>query len=172
MPEGSAGMLRVLAGGVRPVDGSPPIPAGGLRDRDTLNFGLLLDRAAHGALRSGVRVRLPHALRGDVDEKTVDALSEAADLASAEGIRRAAVVIGSRLFRVDVAARSVVDAPDAQQTAITGIDGLVRAPLATDAPEAGDPAGAMVSGPSDGPARVVRNASLARALADVGEAGA
>lgn len=165
MAAGGAALLRVLAGGVRPVDApAPPTPAGP-RDRDTLDFGVLLDRATRGGLRTDLPVRLPASLRGDFDADTMARLSEATDLAAAEGMRRAAVILDGRVVRVDVAARSVVDAPDAQQPAVGGIDGVVRLPIAQGPKgvETGDP------GSVGGPARVVRNASLARTLADVGD---
>ena len=165
MAAGGAALLRVLAGGVRPVDAPAPPTRAGPRDRDTLDFGLLLERATRGGLRTDLPVRLPASLRADFDAEAMTRLSEATDLAAAEGIRRAAVIMGGRVVRVDVAARSVVDAPDAQQAAIGGIDGVVRLPGTerTDGSADGDP------GSAGGPARVVRNASLARTLADVGD---
>lgn len=166
MPQGSAGMLRALAGGVCPVDGMPPRVRDAPRDRETLDFDRLLGQAAAGTLRSWLPVRVPHALVPEVDGPTHDALAEATDRAATEGIRHAAVLLGSRLFRVDVAARSVIDAPPAQERTVRGIDGVVIG----DGSNADAPGGTPehVSGPATGPARVVRNASLAQTLADVG----
>ena len=156
MGEDGPSLLRRLAGGVRPIGApggtDPPAP----RDRATLDFAGMLSRAAGGGLRSDLPVRVPPALRDALDEAAHERLSDATDLAAAEGIARALVLFGGRMFRVDVPSRSVIDAPDAQQPVIAGVDGVVRA----DRPDPG-----ASRGPEPGPARVVRNASLINALA-------
>ncbi|MCC5822985.1 MAG: hypothetical protein LAT64_07155 [Phycisphaerales bacterium] len=149
-------LLRLLAGGVRPVGSpDPQAPPG----RTTLDFPGLLDRAAAGSVRSDLPVRIPPAIRGSVDEAIHARLSDAADAAAAEGVDRALVMLGERMFRLDVDARAIIDAPDAQEKVITGIDGVVIR-------DAGGPS--EEPRPSSGPARVVRNASLIHTLAREG----
>lgn len=148
-------LLRRLAGGVHPVGPGPDAAPAGPRDRVSLDFSAMLSDAADGRLRSDAPVRVPPALRGSIDDPDHRRLSDATDLAASEGIGRALVLFGGRMFRVDVPSRSVIDAPDAQQATITGVDGVVRA----DKPEPGGVADAGL-----GPARVVRNASLINAL--------
>jgi hypothetical protein len=156
MSSGSFSLLRLLGAGAigfdTPAGGGLPDP----RVRDAAassDFGAMLESASRGELRSDLPVRVPPALDGQIDRSLLDQISE--------GIRRALVIAGGRTFRVDVGARSVIDAPGAQQAAVGNIDGVVRA-----APTAGIPPGRTDAVPADGPARVVRNTSLLRVLAD------
>jgi hypothetical protein len=164
MSSGSFSLLRLLGAGAMGFD----TPAGGglpdPRVRDAAapsDFGAMLESASRGELRSDLPVKVPPALDGQIDRSLLDQISTATDLAASEGIRRALVIAGGRTFRVDVGARSVIDAPGAQQAAVGNIDGVVRA-----APTAGIPPGRTDAVPADGPARVVRNTSLLRVLAD------
>ncbi len=155
MNDGSVSLLRMLAGGVLGFDTPSREPAG---NPGAAGFGAMLESASRGELRSDLPVRIPAALEERVDPELRPRISEAADLAASEGIRRALVLVGGRMFRVDVASRSVIDAPGAQSRAVGDIDGVVRA--------GGSSAGPAASDRRPGPARVVRNASLLRALAD------
>lgn len=158
MSGGSVGLLRLLAGGVRPAGAPEPArsPDGGPFD-----FSAALDAAVRGRLRSGAPVRLPKPLAEGVDDGLRKALSVAADEAAAHGLERVLVTAGNRSFRVDVNARAVIDAPDPGARLVDGIDGLIRA-------DAKDPLASGPAGP--GPARVVRNASMLRVLADARDA--
>lgn len=146
-------LLRRLAGGVHPVErATTPAPDG--------DFSWMLDLARRGRLTTDLPVRVPLGLTPGVDDRVRHELSIAADMAESEGITRAVVLVDDRAFRVDVRTRTVIDAPDAQITAVGDIDGLVvrhADPSPTPAPPTAPPA--------TGPARVVRNASLIDALA-------
>lgn len=155
----SGELLRLLSGGVQPVEGGTPTT----RDRFTLDFGAMLGRAQAGSLRTGLPVRVPLGLTPGVDETVRAELSEAADMAQREGIERAMVLVGRRGFRVDVRRREVIDAPDAQASAVGGIDGFVlRSPG-----ETGEEDKPAPPPPATGPARVVRNTTLIDTLAGV-----
>jgi hypothetical protein len=149
-------LLRRLGGGIGPPAHAPS--AGTPGDRDTLDFALMLDRARTGRLRSGIPVRVPGALATGLDDAARDRLSEAADAALSEGLSRALVLLGGRMFRLDVGARSVIDAPGPHQAVVAGIDGVVR--VSGGAPPHGGPTPDRI-----GPARLVRNPSLIHALA-------
>jgi hypothetical protein len=156
MDPSASSLLRRLGGGVGPP--THALSAGAPGDRETLDFALLLDQARSGRLRSGIPVRVPDALATGLDDVARERLSQAADAALSEGLSRALVLLGGRMFRLDVGARSVVDAPAPDQAVVAGIDGVVRA--SADAPS---PPG--VTHGRIGPARLVRNPSLIHALA-------
>ena len=149
----AASLLRRLAGGVRPVDGPPPRTDGPAAD-----FTVHLRLAREGVLRTGLAVSVPASVLLDDAER--EALSEAADEAAAMGVAVALVQVGERCFRVDLAERAVVEEVPPERRVVADIDGLVRP-----APDPGD----VRQGPG-GPARVVRNASLVRSLADAADA--
>lgn len=149
-------LLRRLAGGVHPAPSAQGVD--GVRDRPTLDFRAMLDRATAGTLGTGLPVRVPGGLTPPVEKDQLQGLSQGADRAQREGIERALVELGGRTFRVDVRERSVIDAPDAQLSAVGGIDGYVR--VGSEADSAGQQG-------RIGPARVVRNVSLLEALARV-----
>lgn len=164
MSDGAFTMLRRLGAGsvrfdVSTTDASAGPRAGGAVGSG--DFGVLMEQALRGDLRSDLPVRVPAALKGQIDAGLLARIAEATDLAASEGIRRALVLAGGRTFRVDVGARSVIDAPGAQQSAVGDIDGMVRVPAAS-----GGPPAPADSQPADGPARVVRNTSLLHVLAD------
>ncbi len=156
MTADSIGLIRRLAGGVRPF--GPDDPAGP-PDRISLDFQSMLSLARKGALHSGAPVRMTQGLANSLDPGTRDQLASAADAAAAEGITRALVLIEQRMFRLDVPARTIVDAPDPSEEVIAGIDGVVR--------RAATPPTAPNQPPDHRPARVVRNASLIDALSEI-----
>lgn len=163
MTGGSFSLLRQLSAGVRVYDAPPGAGVQATRTDDPTasGFHAMLDLASRGELRSDLPVRVPPALDGQIDRALLDQLSDATDLAASEGIGRALVLAGGRTFRVDVGSRTVIDAPGAQESAVAGIDGVVRVGSGPDARSVTpDPM------PADGPARVVRNTSLLRVLAD------
>lgn len=156
MSSDSIGLIRRLAGGVKPID---PVDLPGPTDRIGSDFRSMLEDARRGVLRSGAPVRVAPALANSLDAGTLDQLAAAADSAAAEGITRALVQIEERMFRLDVPARTVVDSPESGAEVIPGIDGLVRVmDHSTSAPD---------SRPDPSPARVVRNASLINALSGI-----
>lgn len=155
MNEGSVSLLRMLAGGVLGFDTPSRDPAA---DTESIGFDSMMEKAFRGELRSELPVRVPPALEERVDATLRPLLSAATDLAASEGIRRALVLVEGRMFRVDVASRSLIDAPGAQSRAVGDIDGVVRA--------GGSPTAVSASDRHSGPARVVRNTSLLRVLAD------
>lgn len=154
-------LLRRLSGGVTPA-GTPHRERAGTGS--SLRFDTELVLAAAAQTRSGLPVRIPAALRAGVSDADRLVLSDAADRASAEGIDHALVLLGDRAFRLDVTGRAVTDAPAAQETVISGIDGVIR-PGAERGAEPAD------SSPL-GPARVVRNSSLIDSLSRDERAGA
>lgn len=154
MSDAPATLLRMLGGGVRRFDAPSSNPT---LNSEAPGFAVMLERAAQGELRSNLPVRTPATME-PVDPDLRSRLSEATDLAASEGIRRALVLVEGRMFRVDVASRSLIDAPGAQSRAVGDIDGVVRA--------GGSPTAASASDRHSGPARVVRNTSLLRVLAE------
>ncbi len=159
MSDASVSLLRRLASGVRGFDGDAASAAGVPHAGAASEFGALLEQATRGTLRSGLPLRLAPGLSEPVDASMLDRLGAAADLAAAEGAERVLVMAGERTFRVDVATRTVIDAPAAQTQVVVGIDGVVRAPTADGRGGGGG------THQADGPARVVRNGSLLRVLA-------
>ena len=152
----SAELLGRLAGGIRPLGDAADLPEPQARG---LLFDDMLGQAREGRLRSGLPVRVSPGMSPGLSPADLEALGVRTDLAQAEGIRRALVQVGGRTFRVDVASRTVIDAPDAQRGPVSGIDGVVLSNAGGGRESGGGHAG--------GPARVVRNASLLDALASV-----
>jgi hypothetical protein len=154
MSSASVGLIRMLAGGVRAFGPDEPAAPGNPVGFD---FESMLGLAGKGKLRSGSPVRLARGFADRVGAEMLGQLATAADTAAAEGITRALVMIEERMFRLDVLARTVIDAPDHGAEVIAGIDGVVRR---------GAPAELRPDSRGElGPARVVRNASLIDALA-------
>lgn len=155
MNEGSVSLLRLLTSGVRGFDAQAGEATVGPRESA---FATMFAKAARGELRSDLPVRVPAALDNQIDRSLREQISGATDLAASEGISRALVLAGERMFRVDVASRTVIDAPGVQRIAVGDVDGVVR--MGQESP--------VISARelTDGPARVVRNISLLRVLAD------
>ena len=159
-------LLEKLSGGVVPVDPAPPA---GPADP----FAPYLRAARRPDLSLAPRVLL-----GEISDEDWRTAAYAADDAARAGMSSAVIEVGALTLRIDVDARTVqAQYAHGEPAVITDIDGLVRGRSRPDADEndgqTGDaaaergPARPSVDGTgalATGPARIVRNASLARAL--------
>ncbi len=151
-------LLESLGRGVRPVDLGEP--AGHPVDR----FEGMLDDAVHGRARTELGVTFGPSASGVFDFAQQEQIARAVDIAAAAGSERALILHERHALRVDVRNRVVLEAPETQQRLlISDIDAFVCAsssdPDAETIDQQADPSGLII------PARVVRNASLARTLA-------
>lgn len=157
-------LLESLGSGVRPVDL-------GERSLDsTPRFDGMLTQAIHGRARTELGVTFAPAASGMFDHQQQEQISRAVDIAAAAGSQQALILQDRHTLRVDVRNRVVLDAP------VLGLGGLIdeidafvcaHIPLNEDDSDNPLPAGASLIVP----ARVVRNASLARTLAQSSYAG-
>ncbi len=152
-------LLRALGSGVRPVD---------LGEDARVNddrFGTMLHEAVHGRARTELGVTFAPNASGMFDSTQKDRIARAIDLAAAAGSEHALILHERHSLRVDVRNRVVLEAPELEgMRTVTGIDTFVSAQVPAQEDDA------MISQPSArgelSPARVVRNASLMRTLAD------
>ncbi len=156
-------MLESLASGVRPVDlGEHPIQPGDGFDtmlRDTLN----------GQFRSQLGVKFAPSASGLFDPAEQDQIARALDIAAAAGSREALILHDRHTLRVDVRNRVVLDAHFMESGSLTTeIDAFVCA-QASNLDARAEETQQIVPGVSV-PARIVRNASLARTLAQTSDA--
>lgn len=156
-------MLESLGSGVRPVD------LGEQAIESSNRFDGLLSRAIDGRARTDLGVTFAPSASGMFDSEQQEQIARAVDIAAAAGSERALILHDRHTLRVDVRNRVVLEAPLAQASEmIDGIDSFVCAhvPECEEDIDAHEtiPVGAIV------PARVVRNASLARTLAQAGDA--
>jgi hypothetical protein len=151
-------LLRALGSGVRPVDLGEPARSGDDR------FGPMLQQAIAGNPRTDLSVTFAPGASGLFDSLQQERIARAVDLAAAAGTEHALVLHDRHALRVDVRNRVVLDAPALRSGGVlTGIDGVVSSQpreIEGDASETVRAQQAVIS-----PARVVRNASLVRALA-------
>lgn len=159
-------LLEKLSGGVVPVD---PAPSAGPADP----FAPYLRAAGRPDLSLA-----PSVLLGEISDEDWRTAAYAADDAARAGMSSAVIEVGALTLRVDVDARTVrAQYAHDEPAVITDIDGFVRGrsrPVAAenDGQAGGDDADRGAMRPSvdgtgtmaTGPARIVRNASLARAL--------
>lgn len=152
----ASALLSKLGAGVDPTD----------RPRDPISpeFADVLARVNDGR-SSGIPVSIdPMITRPDLD---TDAIARATDLATIRGVRSALVDLGGSILRVDVSQRRV-DAHFEPHTelVVDGIDGYVRTRSRPSSDDQAPPASTEARAPmsKDGPARVMRNASLVHAL--------
>lgn len=153
-------LLRALGGGVRPIDS-------GASSRYSLehgtDFGALLERARSGNPETGLPVKLTGVLDQQLDHEQRAALAAAVDRVAVVGGETALILLDERTLRVDVRTRTVIgEIEQAESDPVVGIDSYVRAENSgTDGTmrEIVDPSMGLL-----GSARVVRNASLVRAL--------
>jgi len=141
---GSSDMLRRLEPTVRPgiVGSSSEMSLVGSLEStsiERLSFGDLIGLMESGRLGVGRPVSVPDGL--DLDESDRAALVQAADHAQAAESRRAVVLLGSRSFLLDVAARRIERAlaPDPETDwpdVITGVDAVVVQPDSVEGEEA------------------------------------
>lgn len=121
-------LLRVLGSGVVPTDRTPTSP-----DARGLDFARLLDQARTGQIRSGMQVTVDPQLDVAFDAEELEQLSQAADLAEAQGIERVLVVRGDERLVLDVQRRSVsAEAATFDGQLHTGFGGLLELPAASD----------------------------------------
>lgn len=129
-----AELLGLLGSGVRPV--GPARGVDPLRDAEGASgrgpaFAALLEQARSGRLGSGLGVEIEPATGLELTQEQTRRLEAAADLATAQGARRAVVLLDGHALVLDVEARRVVDAHDiASVSALPGIDAVVGAPAA------------------------------------------
>jgi hypothetical protein len=150
-------LLKALGSGVRPIDLGERATEVADRFRD------LLDGALQGRARTDLGVSFAPSISGTFDSVQRDQIARAVDVAAAAGSEHALILHGTQTLRVDVRNRVVLDAPELQPLeAVTGIDSFVGSQTMSsqedDAFVGGVPQGGIT------PARVVRNASLVRAL--------
>jgi len=148
----SSDMLKRLEPAVRPGavgDRSEDVAFGGVQSSaaktfadslestsiEHLSFGDLVDLMESGKLGVGQPVHVSDDVELDESERT--ALVQAADHAQAAGSRRAVVLLGSRSFLLDVAARRVeqpleVDPESDWPNVVTGVDAVVVQPGSVD----------------------------------------
>lgn len=149
-------LLAKLGAGVDPTDRA--------RSPITRDFADVLARV-NGGRASGIPISFdPMIPDQGIDPDTI---GRAADLATIRGMRTALVDLGGSILRVDVTERRV----DAQfdprgELVVDGIDGYVRPrpPGHTDVSDDQTSTDAPMTMSKDGPARVMRNASLVHAL--------
>lgn len=152
-------LLRALGSGVRPVD------LGERAEMQGDRFGPMLRDALAGNPRTELGVTFAPNASGLFDTQQQEHIARAVDVAAAAGSEQALVLHDRHALRVDVRNRVVLEAPSLRSGgAITGIDGVVCAQTHTSQGDATE-TNAAPSGEIS-PARVVRNASLVRALAD------
>jgi hypothetical protein len=133
-------LLRKLGGASTP--GGAPASAGG--QASGIDFAKLLQQARDGALDSGLEVEIDEGSGVKLNDDQIARLRTAADRAQAEGLSTALVMIDGMGLMMDVGARRVMSRVDMTKlTALSGIDGVVNAPLSAGAPvaeSAADPA--------------------------------
>lgn len=95
-------LLRVLGSGVVPTDRTPTAP-----DARRLDFARLLDQARAGQIRSGMQVTVDPQIDVAFDADELERLSQAADLAEAQGVDRVLVVRGDERLVLDVQRRTL-----------------------------------------------------------------
>ncbi|CAN0523530.1 unnamed protein product, partial [Laminaria digitata] len=150
-------MLESLGRGVRPVDLGEDLIAPGDQ------FTSMFSNAINGNPRSDLGIRFAPAASGLFDATAQQDIASAVDLAAAAGSEHALILHETHTLRVDVRNRIVLEAPGlTPKDVVTGIDSFLSTAGAAVPPEldAERPLSVMLSTP----ARVVRNASLARAL--------
>jgi len=152
-------LLRALGSGVRPVD----LGEGTLVNSD--RFGTMLHEAVQGRARTELGVTFAPNASGMFDSIQQDRIARAIDLAAAAGSDHALILHERHSLRVDVRNRVVLEAPETEDMrTITGIDTFVSAQVPAQEEDG------LISQPSGrsgrSPARIVRNASLMRTLAD------
>lgn len=163
-----AQLLRSLGSGVRPVDLGESSP--GVADE---RFDALLRDALAGRPRTDIGVVMGPSVSGVFDLQQRDSIARAVDLAAAAGSEHALILHDTHAVRVDVRNRVVSEAPPlADGHLVTGIDAFVVAQRPGVDADLGEESSELPPLPSVPvlPARVVRNASLVRALAQAGDA--
>ncbi len=151
-------LLRALGSGIRPVDLGEIAPVN--EDR----FGTMLRDAIDGRAHSELGVTFAPSASGMFNQRQQQRIARAIDLAAAAGSEHALILHERHTLRVDVRNRVVLEAPRlAAEDAITGIDSFVSAQVPAE--QSDEPDFSIVSSGVLRPARVVRNASLVRTLA-------
>lgn len=156
-------MLESLGSGVRPVD------LGESAADSSNRFDGMLASAVQGPVRTDLGVTFAPSASGMFDMQEQEQIARAVDIAAAAGSEQALILHDRHTLRVDVRNRVVLEAPVFQsESLVSDIDAFVCAQL----PECDEDASELsveTVGVSV-PARVVRNASLARTLAQTGDA--
>jgi hypothetical protein len=160
MTSDAAGLLKMLASGVRPagvaVPGTTPRAAG----IESGQFAELLSKARAGELGSNRPVTIDSDAAGSM-KLTDDQLAKialAADKAEAEGVRTALVVLDDQQVLLDVSSRTVTSAARLGNGAVLGgVDGVINLSKGLGATEAAPP-------PIAPPSATVSNHTLAELL--------
>ncbi|MHA7812417.1 MAG: hypothetical protein ACX94C_03340 [Phycisphaerales bacterium] len=152
-------LLKSLGSGVRPVD------LGEVSGDQDDRFDRMLREAVGGRASTQLGVKFSPSVSGMYDQQQQHSIARAIDLAAAAGSEHALILHERHTLRVDVRNRVVLEAPAIKiSEAVTGIDAFVKAQAGSDGDEDD---GLAQRGPGVfSPARVVRNPSLVRALAD------
>jgi hypothetical protein len=120
----SAQLMKLLASGVRPADGSctSAAPAG----TASTAFADLLKQAKQGGLASELPVTLGSNAEGiTLDEGQMARLSLAADQLETAGVRTALVSIDGQKLMLDVHARQIIGRATTENGITGGIDGVL-----------------------------------------------
>jgi len=163
-------LLRALGGGARPLGISGAGAATGTARSGTaagVPFADLLARAQTGEVASALPVTVTNGAGVNLSEDQLQRLSVAADRAEASGATRALVLIDGMALRLDVGVRQITGTAElGAGAALSGIDGVVRAPESADS---GANESISVGVPRSGAPGL--NATLLRALARATEPG-
>lgn len=155
-------MLELLGRGVRPVDLGEDFIA-----QDD-QFSTMLVDALSGNPRSELGIRFAPATSGLFDAVAQREIASAVDVAAAAGSEHALILHETHTLRVDVRNRIVLEAPElVPQRLVEGIDSFLSTAGGNEEPAAEEDL--PIHGMLSCPARVVRNASLARALSQAGD---
>ena len=151
-------LLRSLGSGVRPVDLGEPTPNQGDR------FNEMLKGAIHGNASTDLGVKFAPSTSGMFDQDEQSKIARAIDLAAAAGSEQALILHDRQALRVDVRNRVVLEVPAmTDHDPVMGIDTYIETAMPENNEDSYESPTPTHQGFS--PARIVRNASLVRALA-------
>lgn len=103
------------------------------------DFAKLLGKAAQGQAVSNLPVTVSPRSGIELTGEQLSRLGPAADKAAAAGLQTALVTIDGKSLLMDVQSRQVTAAAQPTERAITGIDGVVAVPDASDAEQGAEP---------------------------------
>ena len=124
-----------------------PLAAGGSSSAAALTAGMdasadfakLLGKAAEGQTVSNLPVTVSPRSEIELTGEQLARLGPAADKAAAAGMQTALVTIDGKSLLMDVQSRQITAAAQPTERAITGIDGVVAVPDASDAERGAEP---------------------------------
>jgi len=137
-----AGLVSLLGIAGRAGGAGPPAR----HDAGSLDFARLLEQAQSAELASGRPVTLARGVDLTLTEEQLARVAAAADRAEAAGAFTAAVLIDGEALVMDVATRTITGRIDiGAGEAFYGVDTIVSAPPAHEAPPTGPPASLHVN---------------------------